>query len=159
FTPGTLQDGLGAKSGRIWDASPAKPSKPLQIDAKSGVLPLGVRAEFLAGLSPDSQFTFQRSVRSLKLSARLASDVENRARVCESAGFRVCFTNHEMTWTDAPKEGRLCRHFRNWSDWDAKEFARRRNRLRWRAVLRSAVYAFACTRRRPRSRTPHCAKL
>ncbi|PYU02123.1 MAG: hypothetical protein DMG34_17025 [Acidobacteria bacterium] len=51
FTPGTLQDGLGAKSGRIWDASPAKPSKPLQIDAKSGVLPLGVRAEFLAGLS------------------------------------------------------------------------------------------------------------
>ena len=50
FTPGTLQDGLGARSGRIWDASPAKPSKPLQIEAKSVVLPLGVRAEFLAGL-------------------------------------------------------------------------------------------------------------
>ena len=50
FTPGTLHDGLGVRSGRIWDASPAKPSKPLQIDAKSVVLPLGVRAEFLAGL-------------------------------------------------------------------------------------------------------------
>ena len=51
FTPGTLHDGLGVRSGRIWDASPAKPSKPLQVDAKSGVLPLGVCAELLAGLS------------------------------------------------------------------------------------------------------------
>ena len=38
-------------------------------EAKSEILPLGVRAEFLL-VSPDSQYTFQRSVRSLELSAR-----------------------------------------------------------------------------------------
>jgi hypothetical protein len=41
-------------------------------EARSRVLPLGVRAEFLL-VSPDSQLTFQRSVRSLELSARIAS--------------------------------------------------------------------------------------
>ncbi len=41
---------IGSKERPEWDASPAKPSKPLRIEAKRVVLPLGVRAEFLAGL-------------------------------------------------------------------------------------------------------------
>jgi len=41
-----------------------------------------VRTEFLAGCSPDSQFTFHRGVRSLELSARQASDVKICARIC-----------------------------------------------------------------------------
>ena len=41
---------IGSEERPEWDACPAKPSKPLRIEAKSVVLPLGVRAEFLAGL-------------------------------------------------------------------------------------------------------------
>jgi hypothetical protein len=78
---------------------------------------------------PDSQFTFQRSVRSLQLSAREASGVRICARICGSYFFISGFVSKNPETWDAPKEGRLCRHFRNWSDWGAKEFAPRQNRL------------------------------
>src|SRR5215471_5608692 len=68
-------------------------------------------------VSPDSQYTFQRGVvRSLDLSARKRSVSKNCARDC-----RIF---------DSAKEGRLCRHFRNWYEWDAKALATRRSRPR-----------------------------
>ena len=39
----------GTEERPEWGASPAKPSKPLRTEAKSEVLLLGVRTEFLAG--------------------------------------------------------------------------------------------------------------
>ena len=41
----------GTEERPEWGASPEKPSKPLRFDTESGILSLGVRAEFLAGLS------------------------------------------------------------------------------------------------------------
>ena len=41
----------GTEERPEWGASPEKPSEPLRFETKSVVLPLGVRAEFLAGLS------------------------------------------------------------------------------------------------------------
>jgi hypothetical protein len=48
----------GTEERPEWGASPEKPSEPLRFETRSVVLPLGVRAEFLAG-PPDSQFTFE----------------------------------------------------------------------------------------------------
>src|SRR4030081_2756456 len=42
---------IGSEERPEWDASPAKPSKPLRIEARSERPPLGVRTEFLAGIS------------------------------------------------------------------------------------------------------------
>src|SRR5215510_6682660 len=107
----------------------------------------------------------------------MASGGEKRARTCGSCVsglvqvevFRIRREGEANPQDDdakeflnakgAPYEGRLCRHLRNWSEWDAKEFARRRNRRRWLAVRRSAEFASASTPRRRRSRTPHCARL
>ena len=41
----------GTEERPEWGASPEKPSEPLRFETRSVVLPLGVRAEFLAGLS------------------------------------------------------------------------------------------------------------
>src|SRR6267378_359675 len=39
----------GTEERPEWGASPAKPSKPLRVETRSGFLPSGMRTEFLAG--------------------------------------------------------------------------------------------------------------
>ena len=56
FGPGTMQDGMGQKSGR--NGAPAPQSRVSLSESKpeAVVLPSGMRTEFLAGgFSPDSQ--------------------------------------------------------------------------------------------------------
>jgi small subunit ribosomal protein S12 len=71
---------MGQKSGRNGAPAPIKPSKRLRVEARGRVQPSGVRTEFLACCSPDSQLPF-------------STDVSSRAvllRACESRASSAC---------------------------------------------------------------------
>jgi small subunit ribosomal protein S12 len=55
-------------------------------------------------------------------------------------------------------EGEPCRRLHNWYDPGAIKSGPRRSLLRCRDVRKSAAYAFAYTRRRPRNPIPRCGK-
>src|ERR1700722_5267283 len=103
---------MGQKSGRNGAPAPIKPSERLRVEARRRVQPSGVRTEFLACCSPDSQLPF-------------STDVSSRAvllRACESRASSLCvlrlayacvakFTGVKIIRARMREE--LCRRFRN----------------------------------------------
>ena len=99
FTPGTLQDGLGAKSGR--NGTPVPQSRVSLSELKP-------RAEFCLLECVRGFLLVSGIAVSLSAWCALARYFARKARAVET-----CVQSRAEV-VSANKEGRLCRHFRNW---------------------------------------------